>query len=451
MKRVFAALGVASILAIVSTSSALAAWSRPIQVSPGGTFNGGAELTNNDILRVWWQRYTHQGSRGDVSLVGSTGRVQRTALSALDQHVSASSGVASNVYYQPPAYLADGLGLRCYVSDSQSGSHARIYLWIYSQTGKLMRKVLVAAQPEYPEALNVAPSCQVSAAGNDAAILFTQGVPPASGNQSYSTRQIYLARLLPGLRTSTPIPVLAPDDQTTFNPANDTERLSLAASGWAAVTWGYDHITAQSPFWTSQSWQWRMNWISPAGQVLPTTPLEPLQTANHCSNNTNWCTNPAEPIVYAVGAQRGLVVSGVPRLRSADLSGSSLSRWTTVSSQSQARFTQPDGLVPAGASELAAAGGTVIVTWGGGSTSGSSSNPTRRTAIYAAVWRKGRWSKPTVIATATQKMYPYGPTVTINARGQSAVYWDWLPFCGSAAKCSRLFASQATVQAAFDS
>ena len=406
LAAVIAVVGCGS--AAMFPASATAAWSGPFTVTPSGTGERSAVLTPSGVLRVLWENEARRG----VSLVTREGRVRSAKPAAIDREADAGTGIN---YHQDPVFLADGRGLRCLVT-GETSRRARVYLLIYSTSGALVKRVLVADQPESTsDRIDVAPTCQVSTAGEHAVIEFTQRT--AAGPEYQGARQIYVARLLPGLRVSAPLAMLAPGpDQTTFIPTTESEQVSVTPAGWVAVTWGYDDILKQTRATITQRWQWRMSWISPSATVGAVIPLTPMHGGTPCRDSSSFCLQPPPPTVSAVAAQRVLVIFAEGRLRSAVMTvRGQLSRWSTPTTASI--FAGPG--LPGKTEQISAGGGTVVVTW-----EGRGRFPTG----YTIRWRNGRWSKPVAVAKPTAATYAEIPYPSVNVRGDASFYWLQQPF-----------------------
>lgn len=399
-------LSIAATVAVFAMASlpaaATAAWSRPVQATPRTHGVLGGELTNSGVLRLWWEKPSSGDlATGGVSLVTHTGRTHAVRRTAIERFVPSSDFDREPGQYQTPVYLADGRALRCMVSGPQWGHEARTYLLIYSPSGARVKKLLVADQPEtYSWVADevVAPTCEVTSAGEQAVVLFTQN----TATSQQPARQIYLARLLPGAKLSTPVAILATSaDETTFN-SFSTADVSVSPTGWVAVDWGYDDILKQTQNTLTQTWQWRMTWVSPDGTVSPPIALTPMQGGSPCTMSSIACTNPAAPVVNVVGDEKALIAY---KSRSETIDGAgNTSPWTT------APPSQTPNLISS------AGGGTVVFTWEGHGGD----------KVYAARWRDGAWSKSQVLASPEGGMGASYPSVSVNDRGQAAVWWAWL-------------------------
>lgn len=405
MRRLVSIAAAVAVVGMVCLpASASAGWSRPVRATPTNMEPLGGELTNTGVLRLWWGQtsLTRHPARG-VALVTRTGRRRAVRRTAIERFVPTRDFDRVPGEYQQPVYLADGRALRCTVSGPQWGHEARTYLLIYSPSGALVKKLLVADQPETYSLLSadevVAPSCEVTSAGEQAAVMFTQN----TATTQQPARQIYLARLLPGDKLSTPVAILATAaDQMAFNsfPVGD---VSISPTGWVALDWGYDDILKQTQNTVTQLWQWRMTWVAPDGTVSPTMAINPMQGGRPCRASSIACTNPAAPIVNVVGDQKALVAYEA-RSETIDAAGNA-SPWTTAPPSQTSNLSS------------AAGNGTVVFTWEG-----------RGAKVYAARWRDGAWSKSQVLSRPHGGMAPSTPFATVNYRGQAAVFWTWAPF-----------------------
>jgi hypothetical protein len=398
------------LLLVPSSAQARAGgWSDAYKVSPIGDAQG-AELDNNGVLRVWWQNKAEAIPRFGVSLTTRSGQMKPAKLSALDSFTDQPVGI--NPAYQEPVFLRDGRALRCAITVNRPRTLAHITMLVYSHSGQLIKRVPVASQVEDTTALvQLAPTCQMAAAGEQAVIEFTQQTP--STNRYQGNRQIYVARVLPGLEVTTPVPILASGEtQQAFIPGYMTEQVSLSASGWAAVAWAQADVTRETPSYLDQRWQFYMRWLSPTGTVGPAIALGPMQAGRWCPRMPSLKCGlpPAVPAVEVAGSERALVVFGAPRLMSEEVSSTGDITALKIVSPEEA-FTSPES------NQVASGGGRVVVTWGGGyDTHGCKS-------IHAVQWRRGRWGRSVVVGRPVPKKCLFDLTVHTNEHGQASVIW----------------------------
>lgn len=404
-------LSSALVLVLVFTTlpASAGAWSRAFQVSPTGYgYANGAELDNTGVLRVWWEAQAGGEHARGVSLTTHTGQVRPTKISAMDSYTKKPIGV--NPMYEEPAYLHDGRAIRCAITVNRSGEQAHVFMLVYSHSGNLVKRALIASQSENVTDPQVAPACQVAAAGERAVVEFTQQT--ASTNHYQGNRQIYVARVLSGLKVTEPVPLLPSGEaQQTFTPGYLTEQISMAPSGWSVVTWAQDSITNETSKYIEQRWQFLMRWISPTGVVSPAIALGQPKTGKQCFPATSKCPGPPPtPAVEAIGSERALVIFGSPHLESEEVSSTGQITKVSVVSQEEA-FASPES------KQVASGGHTVVAAWGG--------SYSRHTCqlIHAAQWHEGHWDKPIVLGHPAPKKCVYDPTAHANEHGQASVLW----------------------------
>jgi hypothetical protein len=415
MRRVLVAA--ATIAVTLWLSSSALAWTSPFEISPspsaGDTQANGSELENDGVLRTWWTNNSGLGERrSGVSLVEKSGRARVVRPAALDRFTEKPSNV--NPAYAQPVFLADGRAARCAVVANRQLTRARTYLLVYSPTGALVKRALVADQAQDTTSeVRVAPSCQVAAAGPVEVVMFTQET--ASTERYQGARQVYVSRVLSGTRTSKPVPVLAPGPgQLTFIPG-DTDsyaQVSVTPTGWVAVLWAYAHIEKETRRSIVQRWQFRLSWISPTDSVGPAVALDPMQGGRLCSEQSRSCgTIPPIPAVTTTSAQKALIVFGWPRL-SSEAVGTTGSVSPRTTATNRGVFTDPEY------NAVASGGRRVVVTWGGGYVT-----PRRCAPIYAARWLQGHWEKPALISTPAGQACGLNPHAYVNDHGLAALVW----------------------------
>ena len=191
------------------------AWSRAFKVSPIGNPIG-AELDADGMLRVAWENKAEVLPRRGVSLTTHTGQMMPAKISALDSYIDRPVGI--NPVYEEPVFLRDGQAIRCAITVNHQRTRARVFMLVYSHSGALIKRRLIASQSEDTTSVaQVAPTCQVAAAGERAVVEFTQQT--ASTNRYQGNRQIYVVRVLPGLKATAPVPILASGEaQQAFIP-----------------------------------------------------------------------------------------------------------------------------------------------------------------------------------------------------------------------------------------
>jgi hypothetical protein len=244
---------------------------------------------------------------------------------------------------------------------------------------------------------------------------FTQQTPTT--NRYQGNRQIYVVRILPGLKVTAPLPLLPPGEaQQTLIGGDITEQASLSSSGWVAVAWAQDNVTRETVTRETskaieQRWQFEMRWISPTGNLSSVITLGPVQGGSLCSISSLRCGDSAPtPAVEDVGPERALVVFGSPRLKSEEVNGVSVTA-TKVISQEEAFFSTES-------SQVAFGGHTVVVTWGG-----SVNKHGRCQPIHVVQWRPGGWSQPVAVGRPVSTNCLYNPSAHANSRGQASVIW----------------------------
>jgi hypothetical protein len=390
---------------VVGQGAGAAAWSRAFKVSPFGSARG-AELDDKGVLRVWWEGDYEIRPRHGVSLTTGTGKMTSVKRSALDRYTE--KPVGGNPAYEEPALLGDGRWLRCAITVNRPRTQAHIFMLVYSHGGALVKRLLIASQSEDTTG-QIAPLCHVAAAGEQAVVEFTQETPPT--NRYEGNRQIYVVRVLPGLKVTAPLPLLPPGEaQQTLLGDNITEQVSLSPSGWIAVSWAQDNITRETDSGIEQRWQFQMRWISPTGSVSPAIALGPVQGGRLCNIRSLRCGGLVPiPAVEAIGPERALVVFGSPHLESEEVNDASVTATQVISPEEA--FLAPES------SQVAAGGHTVVVTWGGSVNKHGHCGP-----IRVVQWR-GRWSQPVVVGRPVFNECLYDPSAHANSRGQASVIW----------------------------
>jgi hypothetical protein len=393
----------------VSIGASSRLWSDAFKVSPFGSIRG-AELDNDGVLRVWWEGDYERSPRRGVTLTTRTGKMTSVKMSALDRYTDKPIGV--NPAYEEPALLGDGRWIRCAITVNRPRTQAHIFVLVYSHSGTLVKRLLIASQTDdTSQSGQIAPLCQVAAAGERAVVEFTQQTPPT--NHYEGSRQIYVVRVLPGLKVTAPMPLLPTGEaQQTLIGGDITEQVSLSSSGWIAVSWAHDNVTSETDKGIVQRWQFDMRWISPTGSLSPVIPLGPVQGGSLCSINSLRCGDSVPtPAVAAVGPERALVVFGSPRLESEEVNGVDVTA-TKVISQEEV-FHAPEG------GQVAVGGGTIVATWGGSTNTHGRCKP-----IHVLQWRQGRWSKPVMVGRpALKNRCLFNPSAHVNGRGQASVIW----------------------------
>jgi hypothetical protein len=112
-----------------------------------------------------------------------------------------------------------------------------------------------------------------------------------------------------------------------------------------------------------------------------------------------------------------MALFGAPRLVSEGIDGAGdVSAPTMV--YSHLAFCDNEG-------DVASGGDKVVVTWQEGNTLRGSWQ------IWAAEWRTGRWSRPTLLAQRTSRNFQNGtpdyPSAYVNERGHARVIWPVIP------------------------
>jgi hypothetical protein len=404
-----ARLGLLVFGSFIALPASAGAWSRPFQVSPTGYGHvNGAELDNEGVLRVWWESKAEAENARGVSLTTHTGQTKTAKVSAMDSFINDPIGI--NPQYEEPMFLHDGRAIRCAITLNHARTQAHVFMLVYSHSGALIKRVLIASQSQDASELEVAPNCQVAAAGERAVIEFTQQTE--STNRYQGNRQIYVVMVLPKLQTTAPMPMLASGEaQQTFIPSYLTEQISMASSGWSVLTWAQDSITKNATKYIDQRWQFLMRWLSPDGVAGPVIALGQPKEGRQCFPPKSRCPGfPPVPAVEAVGTERALVVFGSPHLMSEEVSGTGQVTKANVVSEEEA-FTAPES------KQVAFGGHAGVVAWGGGY------SHNRCQPIRVVQWHEGRWSKPIVPVSPAPKECVYGPSVHVNEHGQASVIW----------------------------
>jgi len=195
--------------------------------------------------------------------------------------------------------------------------------------------------------------------------------------------------------------------------------MSVTSSGSVAVAWPYALITSQDDGKEiAQTTQWRMRWLSPAGKLNAIIPLQAFQGGELCKPEAPDCgAGPGAPGLAAVGADQVMALFGAPRLVSEGIDGAGdVSAPTMV--YSHLAFSDNEG-------DVASGGDKVVVTWQEGNTLRGSWQ------IWAAEWRTGHWSRPTLLAQRTSRSFQNGtpdyPSAYVNERGHACVIWPVIP------------------------